>query len=101
MGSFAYVVPPLPLDETTYLCVDLVIPIGWVNPPPIFCAASDMAVYLENLYIAEPSSPFNNYGPTSSSYSTFPYRTTSPACLQVTDVYMDDLMCVSQGDPAQ
>ena len=101
MGSFAYVVPPLPVGDTTYLFVDLVIPIVWVNPLPLFCAASDMAAYLENLYIADPSSSFKKYGPTSRSYSTFPYRTTSPACLQGAFVYMDDLMCVSQGDPAQ
>ena len=67
MGSFAYVVPPLPADETTYLCVDLVIPIDWVNPSPLFCAASDTAAYLVNLYIADPSLSFNKYGPTSSS----------------------------------
>ena len=67
MGSFAYVVPPLPADETAYLFVDLVISIGWVDPSPLFCAASDMAAYLGNLYIADPSLSFNKYGPTYSS----------------------------------
>ena len=64
MGSFAYVVPPLPADETTYLCVDLVIPIGWVNPSPLFCAESDTTAYLVNLYIADPSLSFKKYVPT-------------------------------------
>ena len=100
MGDFAYVVPPLPSDEKTYLCVDLAIPTGWVNTPPLFCAASDTETYLENLYIADPSSSFTKYGPTSNSYSTFPSHKNSPTCLQGADVYMDNLMCVSQGDPA-
>ena len=34
--AFACVVPPLPADETTFLCVELLIPIGWVNFPLLF-----------------------------------------------------------------
>ena len=67
MGSFAYVVPPLPADETKYFCLYLVIPIDWVNPSPLLCAASDTAAHLGNLYILDPSLSFKKYGPTSSS----------------------------------
>ena len=42
MGAFAYVVPPLPTDETTFICVELLIPMGWVKFPLLFCAASGM-----------------------------------------------------------
>ena len=58
MGAFAYVMPYLPADKTTYVCVDLVIPMGWVNSPPLLCAASEAAVDLSNLYITELSSSF-------------------------------------------
>ena len=53
MGDFAYLVPPLPADETTELCVDLFIPMVWVNSLLFFCVASDMAADLANLYIAD------------------------------------------------
>ena len=86
MGDFAYVVPPLPSDEKTYLCVDLEIPTGWVNISLLFCAASDTETYLENLYIADPSSSFIKYGPTSSSYSTFCNYSIPPECLQGADI---------------
>ena len=52
---------------------------------------------MENLYIVDPSSSFAKYGP----YSTFFSRTASHVCIQGTDAYMNDLMCVSQGYPAQ
>ena len=41
IGAFTYVVPPLPSDTTILLCIDLVLPMGWVNSPDMFCAASE------------------------------------------------------------
>ena len=63
MGAFAYVMPYLPADKTTYVCVDLVIPMGWVNFPQFFCMAYEMAADLENLSIVDPSSSLTKYGP--------------------------------------
>ena len=95
MGAFAYVVPPLPTDETTFICVELLIPMGWVKFPLLFCAASGMMEDMWNLYIVDPSSSFIKYGPTSVSYYTFPSRMAYPVHLQGTDIYMDDLVFVT------
>ena len=74
VGASVYVVPPLPTDETTFLCVELLIPMGWVKFTLLFCGASDTVEDLENLYIADPSSSFTKYGPTFGSYYTLPYH---------------------------
>ena len=70
---------------------------GWLNSPLLLCAASDTVEGMENIYIIDPSSSFTKYVPTSGSYYTFPYRTAYPVLLQGTDIYMDNLMYVSQG----
>ena len=36
VGKFAYVVPPVTYDTSGLLCINLVIPIGWVNLPEFF-----------------------------------------------------------------
>ena len=97
VGGFTYVVPPLPEDETTFHCVELLIPMGWLNFPLLLCVASDTVEGMENIYIIDPSSSFTKYVPTSGSYYNFPSCASSPARLQGTDIYMDDLMCLSQG----
>ena len=92
MVDFACVVPPLPADETTFICVELLIPMGWVKFPLLFCAASETVDDMENLYISDPSSSFTKYGPTSGSYYNFPSCASSPASLQGTDINMNDIM---------
>ena len=101
VGAFAYVVPPLPGDATTYLCVDLVLPMGWVNSPPFFCAASETAADLANVYLHDGTTTFVEYAPTKGAYSTSPSPTASAKRLQAVEVYMDDLMGATQGDPTQ
>ena len=97
MGGFTYVVPPLPEDETTFICVELLIHMVWLNFLLLFCAASDTVEDMENIYIIDPSSSFTKYVPTSGSYYTLPSRTAYLVRLQGTYIYMDDLMYVSQG----
>ena len=101
VGAFVYVVTHFPADETTFLCVELLITMGWVKFPLLFCGTSETVEDLENLYIAGLSSSFTKYGPTSISYYTLPSRTAYLVRLQGTDIYMDYLMCVSQGYPVQ
>ena len=52
VGAFSYVVPPLPSDTAIYMCVELVLPMGWVSSHLFFCAASNMASDLANTYLA-------------------------------------------------
>ena len=33
MGPFAYVIPSAPRDEGQIICIKLVLPMGWVDPP--------------------------------------------------------------------
>ena len=94
-------VPPLPSDTIILLCIDLVLPMGWVNSPDMFCAASETVTDMENGYILETASAFLIYPPTANNYSTAPVPTASSARLQCTEVYMDDLLSATQGDMKQ
>ena len=70
VGVFSYVVPPLPYDTDIYLCVDCVLPMGWVSSPPFFCSASKTTADLANAYLSYDCLPTPEYSPTLGSYST-------------------------------
>ena len=93
--------PPLPGDTKILLCIDLVLPMGWVNSPDMFCAASETVVDMANGYILDPTSAFLIYPPTATKYSSAPALTTSSARLQCTEVYMDDLLSATQDNMKQ
>ena len=40
VGVFAYIVPSVPDDDVILICIDLVLPMGWVDSPKFFCAFS-------------------------------------------------------------
>ena len=101
IGAFTYVVPPLPSDTEILLCIDLVLPMGWVNSSDMLCAASETVADMANGYILDPTSAFKIYPSTARKYSTEPAPTASSARLQCTEVYMDDLMSATQGDMKQ
>ena len=101
VGDFTYVVHPIPEDPEIYLCVDLVLPMGWFNSPPFFCAASETATDLANAYLANPQTPWMDYAPKRDIYATTPNDTASSNRLQKVEVYMDDFMGMTQGDPDQ
>ena len=89
--------PPLPTYISTLLCIDLVLPMGWVNSPDMFCAASNTVADVANCYLLDPTSAFTVYPPTAGTYYLAPYPTASAARIQYVDVYMDDLNCATQG----
>ena len=62
-GKITYVVPPIPEDTSFLLSIDLVLPMGWLNSPEFFCAASEMVAYNANVYALDPSSTFVVYPP--------------------------------------
>ena len=42
VGAFVYVVPSTPDDNIIIICIDMVLPMGWVDSPKFFCAFSDI-----------------------------------------------------------
>ena len=101
VGSFAYVIPALPTDTDVLLCIDLVLPMGWVNSPDLFCSTSETVADIANQLINQPDTPTSSYGPTHNLYHTISSPTASPSRLQHADVYVDDINCVAQGDALQ
>ena len=101
IGAFTYVVPPLPSDTTIILCINLVLPMGWVNSPDMFCAASETVADIANGYILDTTSAFLIYPPTANTYTMAPDPTTSSARLQCKEVYMDALLSTTLGDMKQ
>ena len=89
VGAFTYVVPPIPEDPAIYLCVDLILTMGWVNSPPFFCAASETATDLANAYLANSQTPCRSYAPAKDIYATDPNNIASVNRLQKVEVYMD------------
>ena len=83
------------------MCINLVLPMGWVNSPDLFCATSETTADIANAYCRDPSTPFYQYAPTKGTYSTSPSPSASSSRLQHTDVYMDDFISLTQGDPSQ
>ena len=99
MGAFKYVVPPILEDTEIYLCVDLVLPMVLVNSPPLFCTASETAVYLDNTYLENPETPWRYYAPIKEIYVNAPNDTTSANRLRKVQLYMDNFMGMTQQDP--
>ena len=81
IGAFTYVVLPLPSNTTILLCIDLVLPMRWVNSPDMFCAASETVADMDKGYIVDPTSAFVIYPPTANTYATTPDPTASSARL--------------------
>ena len=71
---------------------------GWVNYPPLFCAASETAADLANEYLVNPETPWISYAPTKDIYATAPNDSASANRLQNVEAYMDNFMGMTQGD---
>ena len=93
--------PPPPGIPLFLLCIDMVLPMGWVYSPNFFCAVSNIIIDNANGYALDPVSTFVVNPPASGAYKTTNGATASPNCLQYVDVCMDDLICDSQVDPTQ
>ena len=74
VGAFAYVIPSAPEDEGKIICIDLVLPMGWVNA-------------LVNTDLPVPS-----YGAISEIPETGPGPPHTPESLTNIDCYMDDVI---------
>ena len=101
ISDFTYIVPPLPTDTSTLMCIDLVLPMGWVNSPYIFFLASETVADVANCYLLYPTSAFEIYLSTAGTYSLAPSPTSSTVNLQYVGVYMDNSNCSTQVDMDQ
>ena len=95
VGTFAYVVRSIPLDPDPLFCIDLILPMGWVNSPDLFCATSETVTDEANAAFPSIPAPCTPYLPTAGLYHLYPSPYTRPAHLQYADVYMDDINCLT------
>ena len=56
-GKFIYVVPTLPADPSVLPCINMVLPMVWLNSPDFFCATSETVAYNANSYTLDPPPP--------------------------------------------
>ena len=92
---------PLLTDPSVILCINLVLPIGWIKSTDFFCAAYKTVADNANIYALDPGSTFVVYAPTPGAYNTADGVTASTDRLQYVDFYMEYLLCAAQGDTIQ
>ena len=51
VGAFSYVIPSVPEDDVIIICIDLVLPMGWVDAPKFFCAFSETLTDMLNALV--------------------------------------------------
>ena len=59
--KFAYVITLVPYNNYRLICIDLVLPMGWVNFLYFFCFVSNTVTDNVNAYVLDPTSPFAIY----------------------------------------
>ena len=98
MGAFAYVIPSAPGDEGIFICIDLVLPMGWVDSPKFFCAFLETLTDVANALV-DSEIPVPSYKAISDIPSIDPGPPQTPESLTHIDCYMDDVISVVQGGP--
>ena len=53
VGAFAYVVPSVPDDYVILICINLVLPMEWVDSPKFICAFSETLTDMANALFNE------------------------------------------------
>ena len=61
VGAFAYVVPSVPDNDVIIICINVVLPIGWVDSPNFFCAFSEKLTDVANALV-DTDLPMPAYG---------------------------------------
>ena len=90
IDAFTYIVPHLPTDTSTLLCIDIFLLMGWLYSLYMLCEASETVSDNSNGYIHDPTSTFEIYPPIAGTYSLAAAPTASAVRLQYIDVYMYD-----------
>ena len=99
--SFAYVVPVLSSDPDVLICINLVLPMGWVNSPDLFYSTLETVADIANQLLSKPATPTPIYGATKHIYHTVTSQTASPSRLQYADFYVEDINCLVEDDDVQ
>ena len=105
---------PVSPGESPMVALPLVLPMGWTESPPYFCAATETIADLANERLQDPTelAPHRletlayttppDYVETSAAVVSALYpRAYQTGPLRYVDVYIDDLIGASQGDPLQ
>ena len=77
VGLFAYVIPSAPGDEQTIICINLVLPMGWVDSPKFLCAFSETLTDVANTLV-DTDLPVPSYGVVSKIPATGPAPPSHP-----------------------
>ena len=51
VGAFAYLVQSVPDGDVILIFINLVLPMGWVDPPKFFCSFSETLTDVENTLV--------------------------------------------------
>ena len=51
VGAFTYIVPSAPDDDCIIICVDLVLPMEWVDSTKFFCTSSKTLIDVSNALV--------------------------------------------------
>ena len=93
--DFSYFSPSAPYNDVIIICIDLVLPMGWVESPKFFCVFSETLTDLANTLI-DMDLPVPAYGAISDLPSTGMGLTHTYRSLTHIYCYMDDVICAVQ-----
>ena len=95
VGGFAYAVLSVPDDYVIIICIDLVLPMGWVDSPNFFCVFSETLTDVANALVGA-DLPVPAYGAIPALPATDPGSPHNPESLTHIDYYMDDVISTVQ-----
>ena len=98
VGTFAYVIPLTPDDDGIIICINLVLLIGWMDPPNFFCTFSEILTDVANALI-DTARTVPEYGTIAKIPATGPGTPDAQESLIHIDCYVDDIISAVQGTP--
>ena len=98
VGAFAYVIPSAPGDKGIFICINLVLPMGWVDSPKFFCTFLETLIDVANALV-DSELPDPSYCAISEIPSTGPGPPHTPESLTHIYCYINDVISLVQGGP--
>ena len=96
VGAFAYIVPAASKDNCVIICINIVLPMGWVNSPKYLCLLLETLTDVAN-DLVHTSLPVPAYGAILEIPETGPGPHHTIYSLTHIDCYMDDVITEVQG----